>query len=97
MTRILLIELRPWISVIQILKKPSFKLYKSNVMSVDISRVEAQGIFALNGTLRKPRQNRPSRHAAPSQKHGTARDTSTPSKCGVPYWEGTRHRRGSRR
>ena len=47
MPNIRLIRLSPWMSVMQTMKKPSFKLWNSNVTSVDGTRVEAQGISAL--------------------------------------------------
>ena len=39
-----LIGQSPWIAVTRTMKKPSFKLWNSNLTSVDITRAEAQGI-----------------------------------------------------
>ena len=89
--------LGPWISVMWTMKKPRFKLWKSNVTSVNGTRAEAQGIFAL--TVHCVKLDRVSRAIIPPQTRNLVRcgKTSAPSRRGEPYWGGTRLCRGPRR
>ena len=87
----------PWTSVMRMMKKTCFKLWNSNLTSVDVTRAEAQSISAL--TVHCVNRDRIGRAVLPLQTRNMVRHgkTSTPGRHEAPYWRGTRLCKGSRR